>query len=504
MSIFADSNSVFQNRMLTYIDKKYQSKGLSVWLLHRRTLGTAFRCIDEFLAEEHENDQYMLFLYHLEQQAHPVYRPIISACTSQLELLLADKEKFVKGLHKFYTNMADQIKKENGYERYFMALSFVQEYNVRGVIIDGTNTDLKPISHAMIDLLYQLTEYLRPNRYDLNQMIVGITTSGELMTRNDPFPMSDYIFYRIEQRAKKEQPKTQLEFCGIIHDEFSKHGYPEVYTPEDVAIMATRNNFFTNILFSMIRFSSEYTSDMLPKIPLNSQPWFEVKDLMLQLGNKITCTQLMEELQNHRRRTLPGNGIKVTFEHPKFFFKSLFLKEIYKDDTIFLLYRFSADEDGDLCGYYDTRRKWFWSPLYDATIGDDDSGTEMRSLEYKIRDLVLWIYAAYACNIPGILSSESAFKSMFHTATGDSVAISFYTMGNIRRTSSGATETRPLNKADYTEGERSINGYVRKLPAGQRASEKAQQLAESLGFSLSEDETYVQPFIRRQWLKPSN
>lgn len=504
MSTFTNSNSDFQNKLLAYTDKKYRSKGLSIWLLHRRTLGTAFRCIDEFHSEEHESDQYMLFLYHLEQQAHPLYRPIISAFVSQLELLIADKEKFAKGLHKFYTNMATQIKKEKGYEKYFMALSFAQEYNVKGVLIDGVNTDMKPISHAMIDLLYQLTEYLRPNRYDLNQLIVGITTTGELMTRNDPFPMSDYIFYEIEKRIKNGPQKNELEICEIIHEEFAKHGYSEVYTTKDIAIMATKNNFFTNILFSMIRFSSEYTSDMLPEIPLNSQPWFEMKNLSLQLRNKISGTQLMDELQNHRRRTLPANGVKITFSHPKFFFKTLLLKEIYKDDTIFLLYRFSANEDGDLCGYYDTRKKWFWPPLYDATIGDDSSGAEMRSVEREIQDLVLWVYAAYVCNIQGILPSESAFKSMFFTSNGEPITISFYTMGNTKRNSANTAEKKLLNKEDYTEGERSINGYVRKLPAGQRASEKAQQLAESLGFSLNADETYVQPFIRRQWLKPSN
>ena len=46
-----------------------------------------------------------------------------------------------------------------------------------------------------------------------------------------------------------------------------------------------------------------------------------------------------------------------------------------------------------------------------------------------------------------------------------------------------------------------INGYIRKLPDGQKASEKAVQLAKSLGYNLLPSETYVAPFERQSWFK---
>lgn len=58
-----------------------------------------------------------------------------------------------------------------------------------------------------------------------------------------------------------------------------------------------------------------------------------------------------------------------------------------------------------------------------------------------------------------------------------------------------------FDKSKYDASSKSINGFVRKLPAGQKASERSLKIAESYGFELHEDETYVMPFVRRQWLK---
>ena len=54
-----------------------------------------------------------------------------------------------------------------------------------------------------------------------------------------------------------------------------------------------------------------------------------------------------------------------------------------------------------------------------------------------------------------------------------------------------------LNKENLEVGEASIQGYIRKLPAGHKASEEARELAESLGYDLEANETYVRPFIKQ-------
>ena len=54
-----------------------------------------------------------------------------------------------------------------------------------------------------------------------------------------------------------------------------------------------------------------------------------------------------------------------------------------------------------------------------------------------------------------------------------------------------------MNKENLEAGEASIQGYIRKLPAGHKASEEAKELAESLGYDLDSNETYVRPFIKQ-------
>ena len=57
-----------------------------------------------------------------------------------------------------------------------------------------------------------------------------------------------------------------------------------------------------------------------------------------------------------------------------------------------------------------------------------------------------------------------------------------------------------LDLDKYMQKSVSIAGYIRKLPESQKASEDKVTLARSLGLSLADDETYVEPFIRQSWV----
>ena len=46
----------------------------------------------------------------------------------------------------------------------------------------------------------------------------------------------------------------------------------------------------------------------------------------------------------------------------------------------------------------------------------------------------------------------------------------------------------------------SIAGYIRKLPEGKKALEEKVRLTQSLGLSLADNKTYVEPFIRQSWV----
>lgn len=52
------------------------------------------------------------------------------------------------------------------------------------------------------------------------------------------------------------------------------------------------------------------------------------------------------------------------------------------------------------------------------------------------------------------------------------------------------------NAEKYEAKDKAINGYIRKLPKGQSASEDARAKAKKMGYALKSDETYVSPFFR--------
>lgn len=66
--------------------------------------------------------------------------------------------------------------------------------------------------------------------------------------------------------------------------------------------------------------------------------------------------------------------------------------------------------------------------------------------------------------------------------------------GKLRNVYDGAAHTRD---GEYEKAEATIQGYIRKLPVGQKASREARDLAESLGYELDANETYIRPFIRQ-------
>ena len=57
--------------------------------------------------------------------------------------------------------------------------------------------------------------------------------------------------------------------------------------------------------------------------------------------------------------------------------------------------------------------------------------------------------------------------------------------------------TARIGNDDCEREERAVQGYIRKLPKNQTASAEARAFAESLGYELNTDETYVRPFIKQ-------
>ena len=212
------------------------------------------------------------------------------------------------------------------------------------------------------------------------------------------------------------------------------------------------------------------------------------------MSHKFPVSALKEAL-HHRRRTLPANGAVIQFGSHQML-REIKLKETCRDNEIICVYKIQTP-DGDVSGYYNTNSEWFYSML---------DGSDYMDLHDQITHLILWLYTSLVCDVPDLLPTDDSFRRSFITREGVPTDLKFLTLGgkprNYLKKDDGEDSTLHIfDKSKYDASSKSINGFVRKLPAGQKASERSLKIAESYGFELQEDETYVMPFVRRQWLK---
>ena len=166
------------------------------------------------------------------------------------------------------------------------------------------------------------------------------------------------------------------------------------------------------------------------------------------------------------------------------------MKEIFYNNSIHLLCKFTT-HGGDITIRYNTSNGAFFSP-FDYLDG------YAAELHKCLKNISLWLYAAYVCpnEEMGILPTEDAYRNF----TDDKQAkVKFSSIGGKARSTLSKSTNKHLDFEKYEQKSVSIAGYVRKLPVGQKTSEEKQRLAKLIGLCLNDNETYVEPFIRRSW-----
>ena len=477
-------------------DKKYRDKGQAIWVAQRRTLATA--CVIVGVLHDIDFGTASTFMYHLAKNAGEC-KPIIEAVNSQLEYAIVNSDKFIKGFHKFLQDLSKPIKKEKTYALYFKALAYLQECSHNGLCIDGEIIRSAPLTFAGIDILLQGTEYLKKQDFDILNVVVGISTENEPIIIRDPYPLLDIPSYYAEalfmgkpydKNDRKIPPEKQMDMLPVY---FERYGYKNVLTLEDSTVLSTQSQLFNNTVLSMATVTNEYLVDMLPEKPLaENTPIMDAWWPKLNLFRHPLS--FYKEALHRRRRTLSANGAVIRFNSRQFL-QEIKLKETCRDNEIICVYKIRT-AGGDLSGYYNTNTEWFYSPL---------EGSNQNHVFAYTENLLLWLYSALVCDLPDVLPTDDSFRLFFDTRAGVPTSVQFLSIGgkprNFLKKDEDAVEFRVFDKSKYDASSKSINGFVRKLPAGQKASERSLRLAESFGFELHEDETYVMPFVRRQWLK---
>lgn len=317
-------------------------------------------------------------------------------------------------------------------------------------------------------------------------MIAGFSTSDTLLTINDPFPNCDIPaneFSDLTDYGEKVSGDI-TEVMRIIEQIYTKHGYTNIHTVADAEFLRISSQIYNNNVFMMAPYINEYTFDIIPMHPLSPEIEINIR------GQE--APSILEEKLSRRKATLPANGMVFRFQNVDIV-KEILLKETLIDNSIYLLFRLSTDE-GDISGLFDTKSKYSYTPFCNS------NRTEYHQ---TVMQLVLWCYAV--CVMRDYAYTLSTFSNYFCVTEQATVTmysngkrlVNVYRLKNEMRKNGDKGRNSRVDNDRYVAEERGVNGYVRRLPEGQKCSEAAQLAAEAVGLYLENGETYVQPFFKR-------
>lgn len=477
------------------INKKVDKQHGPIRTLAWRTGMTALMVLDEVQDVPFEKLASSLYFISLDLDTRELTRKY----ESLLELAGAVPDKFVDSLHKELNAVSIFIKENHLLPELFEMISLCDRLRFT---YHKDNPPVLHIMNAYQNIVLQTLEYLRPSKFDFNVVVCGCSTSGDVLTAPEYCPHIDSISYEMQ---KMVQNGIKFDSYRDFNIEFQKVsarcGYPEIRTMEQLEDTLGRDRLLTNQRSGLCTYVNEFTYDMVPKPDTAFDGNFEFLSYVFIAGIDMSR---IEQMLTKRAKTLPSNGILFKFEYQETLpigieadkrISEIFMKEVYHDNHIVMLYNISVN-DQILAGYFDTAGQFLSSLL----LGTNSFKTE--SVLYDTyRSLLLYLYAAATSRETEKMLKE--FSNLAYLARNKddnnriTICVTAYAQG-------GKPKNHYQSKGDgsrtsderYEAVPRPIQGYIRRLPDGQSASQEAKDRALELGFDLAANETYVQPFVR--------
>ena len=485
-------------KYIRWIEKKSAGKPAPVVTMMRRTNATAISMLSEL--EDVPFRELSSSLYFICQDLQA--QEFVHRYEAQLELAGANQDAFVKGLHKFFNDMARFVKDNELYPEYFEFISLCTRLRYE----DKWN-EKSPIRRKVIDaymsLLMQNLEYMRPNKFDFSTVVCGLDTNGEIMVTKDLYPDIDECIRELEGilTSTSQKHATPVDLDAIVYSVFRRK-YPEIRCMDDLNNAMEDDRMFTHHHSALATYLNEYNFDILPSadkvMSRNITPY-----MTIQAGR--VDMEALEQSLSKRARALPTNGVLFEIKmggEPVTgpFIQSVLMREVYHDDRIVMLYKYTL-AGGEAAGFYDTKDNFFYSVLREAS----DPAPYNR-----LKSFILYLYAAATTRGGEQMLAE--FGDKIYLGEDGQQEINpvlqltvepFTRGGKLYRTYGTDKEgirnpVGPRAGSDKYEAEsHNIQGFIRRVGAGRTPSREAVERAEALGYQLAPDETYVQPFVKK-------
>ena len=246
----------FVGKYLKRVQKRISGKPLEVQLIMDRTFGTATWVLQ--LIENVPFQKLTAGAYAI--SAALPQKALTRQIEGQLELAGANEEKFVLGLHAFYNNLSALIKK-NHMEHEFCAFAG----QLMRLQYESSLSMEKDIRTAYVNLMMQTLEYLRPDKFDLECCVYGVSTAGEWLTGPCPFPYSDRPANELNQKIFGGwRPRDLFEQEQVVKNLYAKYGM-NIRSLDDISTLEQVQRIHINSLAAMLPLINEYTFDIVPE-----------------------------------------------------------------------------------------------------------------------------------------------------------------------------------------------------------------------------------------------
>lgn len=438
------------------------------WVLRKRSINIAAMVTSSVSGLDFSDFELGLYLKCID----PDISKFIRSYEKQMEEAVLKPDIFVKNLHNFYMSMAKYVREKNMHEDFIDFYEFFTK-KTRSKIKQGHAR----IYNAYLSLILQQFPYLKPSEYNGEYECIGVSSIGALLWRKSKFPYSDCGAYDLEQKIRDCISGRGSISNKDIHKAYKKYGY-EVSDLDEVSYLEHITRVYENNLYGMVPYTAEETIDMLPEEPY--------RHALIEFPREWKKTDFYEQELQHRKYMLPSGGVEAVYKNAKGIWKIKY-REIFRGKRIVLLYRVWS-ESGEFSGHYDPMDGGFYS-IY-----------EHSSLERNhelIKNFILENYYILSCdaNVDRkknyAMRQVESFQKEFHYPYQPLVIFSCM---ESRERDSEKSPMKVYRRGDYILEKKSLAGYIRRLPAGQNASEEAVQFARSLGYDLPPDMTYVRPF----------
>lgn len=372
-----------------------------------------------------------------------------------------DHDYLKPAAYNFFKDMAKWIKKNKIY-REFLDFGYYLHNQLR-----LKNAPIEILS-SYINLYLEVLAHLA----GVGRMVYGLRTNGSLILKSEIYPPLD---------LELEESLRQGNLDGFMK-KLRKLGY-DVRDEYDLQVFIHNEQVVSNMVYVMASFIDENTEDIIPL------QFHEPSDGFPKIPEAIPIGELKDALML-RRYTLPKEGVYVDVYNIEDI-SGILVKEILRNNQIYMLFRMDFEGKRSLYGIYDTRYRTFYS-LFTESSADMTHGRSMESL-------MLDIYAHIVTDIhdtkPGVVIE---FDDKI-----DAIGSSFMgivTSYNDSSSSPGSTRSsRLFDKRKYKEETISINPFIRRLPEGAVASEEAVNRALKFGYQLQPGETFVRAFSRKSY-----